>query len=101
MKNVKKYFKMIITAVICFAMSLIPGKKANAKVIEVLADGQAVSRNTERNSVNTRTENVSVFSRSNENVTRQSNCRRLYLKKVFYWLQGPGDRIPLAYEGSG
>lgn len=101
MKNVKKYFKLIITAVICFAMSLIPGKKANAKVIKVLADGQAVSRYTERNSVNTNMNNVSVFNSSNETMTLKSNSHRLYLKKVFYWLQGPGDRIPLAYESSG
>ena len=101
MKNVKKYFKLIITAVICFAMSLIPGKKANAKVVKVLADGQAVSRNTKRSSVNTKIENVSVFSSSNETKAHRSNSPGYYLKKVFYWLQGPGDRSPLAYESSG
>ena len=101
MKNVKKYFKMIITAVICFAMCLIPGKKASAKVVKVLADGQAVSHNTKRNSVNTIMENVSVCNSSNGTIAHKINRHRLYLKKVFYWLQGPGDRYPLAYESSG
>lgn len=99
MKNIKKYFNMIITAVICFAMSIVPGKKANARVFRLLADGQAVSRNTKGKMSNRRTENVFAMNNSNEFVFssngtgfKKSNSPRYYLKKVFFWLQGPGDR---------
>ncbi|MDO4273691.1 MAG: hypothetical protein Q4D16_08475 [Eubacteriales bacterium] len=98
MKNIKKYFNMIITAVICFAMSLVPGKKANARVFRLLADGQAVSRNTKRKASDRRTENVFVMNHSNGSVFssngtgfKRSNSPHYYLKKVFFWLQGPGD----------
>lgn len=45
MKKVKAYFKMMITAVICFAMSLIPGKK-KGQAVEMLTGGQAAGKGT-------------------------------------------------------
>jgi cell division protein FtsL len=44
MKSLKEYFRMIITAVICFAVNLVSGKKGQAEVLQtVLTCGQAVS----------------------------------------------------------
>lgn len=98
MKNIKKYFNMIITAVICFAMGFVPGKKANAKAARLLADGQAVSRNTKRKALHRRTDNVFMMNHSNVSLFSsngrefgRSNSPDYYLKKVFFWLQGPGD----------
>lgn len=38
MKSLKEYFNMVVTAVICLAMSLIPGKN-RGKVVKVLTAG--------------------------------------------------------------
>ncbi|MDO4336803.1 MAG: hypothetical protein Q4C91_01810 [Eubacteriales bacterium] len=101
MKNMKKYFKMMITAVICLAMSLIPGKNVKADVMTVLSGGQAVSNNTERS-----TEYREHLKNAALNMQRRIvNTERLkqgsYIKKIFYWLQGPGDREAGANSGSG
>lgn len=45
MKKVKKYFDMILTAVICFFMGLVPGKKGTGNVTKVLTGGQGVLQN--------------------------------------------------------
>ncbi len=49
MKKFKAYFKMMITAVICFAMSLVPGKKKGQAAL-VLSHGQG-SAGTDKNKI--------------------------------------------------
>lgn len=103
MKKLKQYFKMIITAVICFAMSFVPGKKSGAKTEKVLAqvNGQAVSGCNKKSRFHVFA-TVDVLGRLRSvsdvcGIFRRSS----FLKKVFYWMQGPGDRNPLCYESSG
>lgn len=47
MKKFKAYFKMMITAVICLAMSLIPGKK-KGQAVDLLMGGQAAGTDKNR-----------------------------------------------------
>lgn len=103
MKKLKQYFEMIITAVICFAMSFVPGKKSGAKVEKVLAEvnGQAVLGCNKKNKFHVfPTVDVLGMMKSVLNFFRIFR-RRFFIKKVFYWMQGPGDRNPLCYESSG
>ena len=89
MKKVRECFHMLITAVICLMVSMVPGKNTTA----VLA-----------------TENVTseILSTANTRVPDRfaQNCldkvRGLWIsgylrrsrlwKKLIFWLQGPGDR---------
>lgn len=93
MKKLKNYFKMLITAVICFAMSLIPQKRGQVGVIgKVLAEGQAVSNYTV-NRTNNQNNSKNVFGTSNAGIKYKRSGRGcLPVEKCFYWMQGPGDR---------
>lgn len=92
---------MIITAVVCFTMGMIPGKKVNAKVVKVLTDGQAVSNYTRNNYKDAAFQTVqgscNIFEsarNTSRSVVLELKNYRLHncIKKVFFWLQGPGDR---------
>ncbi len=92
MKNFKKYFKMLITAVICFAMCFVSGKNVTADVEKVLADGQAVPNHTEKDRVLTKS--TSTVFKNSQIAEKEKNKYRegSFLKKIFFWLKGPGDR---------
>lgn len=101
MKKLKNYFKMIITAVICFAMSLIPGKKAGKVMKNVFTDGQAVSDHTKKRKHATGNTGYVLQSFQSEAAAPISSRHRYFLKKVFLRRKGPGDKSPLCYESSG
>ncbi|MBU5482238.1 hypothetical protein [Blautia sp. MSJ-19] len=89
MKKMRECFHMLITAVICLMVSMVPGKNATS----VIVDGK-----------------VGVETLSTENTRRadrfahrcMDKVRGLWIsgylkrnrlwKKLFFWLQGPGDR---------
>lgn len=98
MKNLKKYFNVIVTAVICFFMGMIPRGKKDGEAVKILTAGQAVCPDTgshmksgyksheyERN-VNSVVLNVKK--RENDASSKEIS----YLHKKLHWLQGPGDR---------
>ena len=89
MKKVRECFHMLITAVICLMVSMVPGKNATAVIVdgniasEVLStrDGQMVDRFTQKFMEKIRGLWISGYLKRN----------RLW-KKLFFWLQGPGDK---------
>ena len=88
MKRVRECFHMLITAVICLMVSMVPGKYATAVIVdgqvvsEALStrDGRMVDRFTQRCMDKVRGLWISGYLKRN----------RLW-KKLFFWLQGPGD----------
>ena len=88
-KRVRECFHMLITAVICLMVSMVPGKNATAVIVdgniasEVLStrDGQMVDRFTQKFMEKIRGLWISGYLKRN----------RLW-KKLFFWLQGPGDK---------
>ncbi|MDO4309036.1 MAG: hypothetical protein Q4C77_19725 [Eubacteriales bacterium] len=104
MKKFKAYFKMMITAVICMAMSLVPGKK-KGQAVEALLGGQAfgskgngafAAGNAEIKSVN---ENVSARSQKTDPADIRKNAANMQYfrdsnlqRHVAVPTVGPGDR---------
>ena len=96
MRKLKNYFKMMITAVICFVMNFVPGKKGK-EVLEKLLFGQETSnqKGTEGFIVDSadtlvNAENVPVCKKSLE-IGYKNNRYKLYLNHVFVPAVGPGD----------
>ena len=65
MKKVRECFHMLITAVICLMVSMVPGKNVTAAIVENNVASEILSTRVKR--------------------------KRMW-KKLFFWLQGPGDR---------
>lgn len=103
MKSLKQYFKMIVTAVICFAMSFLPGRKKGTDTEKVLAmaKGQASLKRNKKNRFHTGTTVYVSGIQQNTPVSSRIIHRNILLKKVFERIQGPGDKSPLNYESSG
>lgn len=97
MKKLVASIKMMITAVICFTMCLFAGKKVHADVKETKPNGQAVPNSTKKNSkmCNSIKKNLQQNRKQNgRNIIREKfYSLDLFMKKIFYWLQGPGDRM--------
>lgn len=93
MKNLKEYFKLVITAVICFATNLLSGKNTIRKIGEVFTVGQAgaVNRNNVYSMFHCENRGY-VLKNEGRMVENFIHKRSLFLKKVFFWLQGPGDK---------
>lgn len=97
MRKLKNYFKLIVTAVICFFVSFISGKKENEEMKKVLAGGQAFSNHSSSE------KNEFVWKAENRRNSKFSFCNRYgqNFKKIFFWMQGPGDHacygIPQPY----
>ena len=97
MKDLREYFKLVITAVICFATSLFSGKRNHGKTRKVISLGHAAGTPFVRNSENVNVDSacgksgyfIKIERRNVENYIYRQN---LLFKKVFFWLQGPGDR---------
>lgn len=118
MKNLKKHFKMIITAVICFVMGVIPGKKngknekkqilefkCNGRGRESCVNGQALHKEhvgQASGNVNERIIYIQDWINNKNNRTGWtcSNGNVFKNKKVFFWMQGPGDRYGGFAEGT-
>ena len=107
MKRLKNYFKMIITAVICFAVSIVSGKKK----------GQASQKITGKNIWESFYGILQEKKHQNTGcafMETQSNENSLTKKEALLWkhfvktpiiryvsgrVVGPGDRIPLVRPG--
>lgn len=96
MRKLKNYFKMMITAVICFAMSLVPGKKGK-EVLEKLLFGlgngkQKGSEGFIMESADALANAESAFVCKESRVIGCENdgCK-LYLNHVLVPVVGPGD----------
>ena len=48
MKRLKEYFNVIVTAVICFFMGMIPGKRVHGELVKVLENGYAAGSETRK-----------------------------------------------------
>lgn len=90
MRKIRKYFHMILTAVICFTVSLFRGKSEKYKYENKEKQTVPSKVNKCGNSIRTGYESSST--------DREKNFGYLFfspgniLQKVFFWLQGPGDR---------
>ena len=97
MKKVRECFHMLITAVICLMVSMVPGKNATAVtvdgniILEALSTGNhgTADKFTQRCMDKIRGLWISSYLKRN----------RLW-KKLFFWLQGPGDKkaVSLLYR---
>lgn len=94
MKNLKKYFKMLVTAVICFLMGAGTGKKKIEKQIALLTDGQAFGNKNEgkEKGASCGTSSAARGCTMKNAVYDWYNRCEYHLRKNFFWLQGPGDR---------
>ena len=78
MKKVRECFHMLITAVICLMVSMVPGKNVTAAIAENNVASEILS-----------TREKHMADRFTQSV--MDKMRRMW-KKLFFWLQGPGDR---------
>ena len=89
MKKVRECFHMLITAVICLMVSMVPGKNATA----VIADGNVVSEALSTRDGRMSDRFTQKFMEKMRGLWISSYLKRNRLwKKLFFWLQGPGDR---------
>lgn len=89
MRKIKNYFHRFFTAVLCMLVNLFSGK--NAETIN--ADEQILSSGPGEGG-----RSVSMMIRSAGELKRLiCNAAKFksgsYIKKSFFWLQGPGDRF--------
>lgn len=99
MKRLKEYFKMIVTAVICLTMSMFPGKNRE-KIVKVL-NGKTNTSAAASNNATQRMDNHAAFPEMKNAAEYRRYRRYIRLKKVFFWLQGPGDIKRAFYGPSG
>lgn len=105
MRKLKNYFKLIVTAVICFFVSLVPGKNANEKMKKMLLIGQdclgECGKLKNRNRLfstfacdyASAAENVeTVLNRNRYTSIKDNNHDYSDRRKNMFWMQGPGDR---------
>ena len=97
MKDLKEYFKLVVTAVICFAVNLLSVKRNMRKNEKVFMIVQAAGEKSAENFENVKS--VSICGKRGYSIKNRREAgnnfirkRRLFLKKVFFWLKGPGDR---------
>ena len=88
MKKVRECFHMLITAVICLMVSMVPGKNVTAAIVENNAASEILSTR-ERHVADRFTQSVMDKMRSLW-ISSYLKRNRMW-KKLFFWLQGPGD----------
>lgn len=88
MKKVRECFHMLITAVICLMVSMVPGKNVTAAIVENNAASEILSTR-ERYVADRFTQSVMDKMRSLW-ISSYLKRNRMW-KKLFFWLQGPGD----------
>lgn len=91
MSALKKYVKMFLTAVICFAMCLIPGKKAKAAVKKAQAGGQTAVSGKGNGRVCSESAKNALFAAENDGVVYEPQKREEGVKKANIRCLGPGD----------
>lgn len=102
MKKVKAYFKMMITALICLAMSLIPGKK-KGQAVKGMEEGQVLRGKKSRivfadsDVAESRVTGNSVSSDQKINVNLQRFKDKSMSSHVASPIAGPGDRVASLY----
>ena len=89
MKKVRECFHMLITAVICLMVSMVPGKNVTAAIVENNAASEILS--TREIYVEDRFTNIFMDKLSSLFISIYLKRNRMW-KKLFFWLQGPGDR---------
>lgn len=89
MKKVRECFHMLITAVICLMVSMVPGKNVTAAIVENNAASEILSTR-EKHMADRFTQSVMDKMRSLW-ISSYLKRNRMW-KKLFFWLQGPGDR---------
>lgn len=101
----KRFLSMLLTAVICLAMGLVPGKRVSAGTVQ---DGAGVpfqeeaclkSRNFREMQIQNHNENG--LNLQNEAVAGYDSGTGFFRKNVFYRMRGPDDRRDLYFEDSG
>ena len=106
MKGLKEFFRMIITAVVCFGAKLFGGNKKG--VVKVFTEkgntffltgrdgGWALSKSEGKDFIrknrNLGLKSRSTLERKGRNLLYPYSRQNLPLKEVMPWKQGPGDR---------
>lgn len=99
MKRLKNFFKMMVTAVICFFVGILPKKREAEKCIAgsgyINGDfsgqrGWGKSKYNETLGKSYKPFRMSTVCRR-ENI-RECRYKRPKINKKFFWLKGPGDR---------
>lgn len=98
MKQLKEFFSMIITAVICFTMNVFSRKSEGKRIEGELTENQNAYMDC-AGSVVADTETERILFYKNKGICFGKNNYMMYkkysfsgfLKKIFFWLQGPGD----------
>jgi hypothetical protein len=118
MKNLKDNFKIMLTAIICFFMRSFSNKKDSAKIVKVLANGQAACKNTcvmmgnnaiTGNGILTENNTMARNSRMIKNniftgiIDKDFVISDILRNRSFFCINGPGDRLrpDLNNTGSG
>lgn len=91
MKNIKKYFKLFVTAVICLAMCFVPGKRVKAQAEELLTDGRDMESPAEKACVVPGFTVIAGYSHE-EKFTKKPYRIGLLFNNVLLGRRGPGDR---------
>ena len=104
MRKWKRCLNMLLTAVICFTVGIISGKRVYAGIAQVCNLGQA-----QKEIINENTGNFTGLLCSNENTVYVQNNAVLekksgtgfWQKDAVYWARGPGDDQSPCFEDSG
>lgn len=97
MRRLKRYFQMIVTAVICLAMNWIPGRRRE-RTAEVPAGGTGSPVSVKNRAV---PETAAAAPGRKKAAGHRRGERYIRLKKMFFWLRGPGDMKKASYRPSG
>ncbi len=101
----KRFLSILLTAVICLAMGLVPGKRASAGEVQ---DGAGVYSQREDcrripNSRETGTQNHNEHRLRLQNgiLAVYNSGAGFFSEKVFYRMRGPDDLRDFSFEDSG
>lgn len=96
MKSLKEYLKMILTAVICFAVNVVSGKKGQAEVIRtILTGGQAVSGNKDGHGTVLPDRNFLQHKNPKKEKLSFFGCKNLCNRSVLLKMYGDGTDFPV------
>ena len=105
MRKWKRCLNMLLTAVICLAMGLVPGKRVSAGAVQ---DGSGAYSQREdcwriRNSRETGTQNHKEYGLSLQSgaLAVYNRGTGFFREKVFYRMRGPDDLKDFCFEDSG
>lgn len=88
MKNMREKFHKLITVILCFLVSMVPKRDE----VDVSMIGQAVTAPLfDGNAASTATVSAENMDKDVNMWIFHSRKRHRLWKKLFFWLQGPGD----------